>query len=74
LARQIAACVTQQEVAGIINCCTGEPVSLADKVESFIREHGFNIQLDYGAFPDRAYDSPAIWGNAEKIQKIMNMR
>ena len=71
LARQIAACVMQQEVAGIINCCTGEPVSLADKVESFIKEHNFNITLNYGAFPDRAYDSPAVWGDAEKIQKIL---
>ena len=71
LARQISACVMQREVAGIINCCSGEPISLADKVESFIKEHGFDIKLDYGAFPDRAYDSPAVWGDAEKIQKIL---
>ena len=71
MARQISACVMQREVAGIINCCSGEPISLADKVESFIKEHGFDIKLDYGAFPDRAYDSPAVWGDAEKIQKIL---
>lgn len=71
LAGQIAACVMQREVAGIINCCTGQPISLADKVESFIKEHGFDIKLDYGAFPDRAYDSPAVWGNAENIERIM---
>lgn len=71
LAGQIAACVMQREVAGIINCCSGQPVSLADKVESFIKEHGFDIELDYGAFLDRAYDSPIVWGNAEKINKII---
>ena len=71
LARQIAAAVTQTEIDGIINCCTGKPVSLAKKVESFIKEHGFGIKLEYGAFPDRPYDSPAEWGNAEKINKIM---
>lgn len=71
LAKQIAEAATQTEIDGIINCCTGKPTSLGEKVESFIKEHGFDIKLDYGAFPDRAYDSPAVWGNAEKINKIM---
>lgn len=72
LARQIAAAVSQKEIRGVINCCTGQAVSLKDKVEGFIREHGFSIRPEYGAFPDRLYDSPAIWGNPDKIQKIMN--
>ena len=72
LAQQIAASVTQSEVSGIINCCTGKPVSLAEKVEGFIQEHHFDIELEYGAFPDRTYDSPAIWGDNSKIEKIMN--
>lgn len=71
LAKQIAAAASQTGVSGIINCCTGVPVSLGEKVEGFIKEHGFDIKLDYGAFPDRPYDSPAIWGDAEKINKIM---
>ncbi len=74
LAGQIAAAAVQTDVDGIINCCTGKPVSLAEKVEGFIKEHGFDIKLDYGAFPDRPYDSPAIWGDTEKINKIMNMK
>lgn len=71
LAGQIAAAVSQREVNGMINCCTGKAISLGDKVEAFIREHGFSIRPEYGVFPDRAYDSPAVWGNPEKIQKIM---
>ncbi len=71
LSRQIAACVMQTEMDGIINCCTGRPVSLAEQVESFIHDHGFDITLDYGAFPDRPYDSPGVWGDAEKIHRIM---
>lgn len=71
LAKQIAASILQEDIKGIINCCTGYPISLAEKVENFIMEQKLNIKLDYGAFPDRPYDSPAIWGNAEKISKIM---
>ena len=71
LAKMIAAASIQERITGIINCCTGKPMSLAERVESFIVEHGFNIKLQYGAFPDRPYDSPGEWGNAEKIQSIM---
>ncbi len=73
LGKQIAAAATQTEIDGIINCCTGKPISLGEKVEGFIKEHGFDIKLEYGAFPDRAYDSPGEWGSAEKINKIMNL-
>lgn len=71
LADQIATTVTQNAVTGIINCCTGKPVSLADRVEQYIAEHHLNITLDYGAYPDRPYDSPGVWGDATKIQEIM---
>lgn len=71
LARQIAAIVCQDEVAGIVNACSGEPLSLADRVEAYIREHGLDLELEYGAFPDRPYDSPGVWGDATKIRAIM---
>ena len=74
LARQIVAVSEQTEVKGIINCCTGKPVSLADRVEQFIKDNHLDISLEYGAFPDREYDSPGVWGNPEKIQKIMENR
>ena len=72
LANQLSATVMQREVNGIINCCSGNPVSLGEKVESFIKERGFKIKLDYGAFPDRLYDSPVVFGDNSKISKIMN--
>lgn len=74
LAEQIAAASCQNEITGIINVCTGIPVSLADKVEGYIKEHGFKIKLQYGAFPDRPYDSPGVWGNADKIKRIMEKK
>lgn len=71
MARQIAAIVMQTKVDGIINSCTGKPMSLAEKVEGFIKENGFDIKLQYGAFPDRPYDSPGVWGDTTKIDAIM---
>ncbi|MDR1077060.1 MAG: NAD-dependent epimerase/dehydratase family protein [Propionibacteriaceae bacterium] len=71
LARQIVAASTQDAITGVINVCTGRPVSLAERVEQYIRDHGYDIALQYGAFPDRPYDSPGVWGDATKIQTIM---
>lgn len=71
LGYQIAAAAAQTEISGIINTCTGEPVSLGEKVEEFIKKNNLNISLKYGAFPDREYDSPIIYGDNTKIKKIL---
>lgn len=68
---QVAAVVGQKNEQGIINICSGKPEKLADRVERFIKENDYRIKLQYGAFPDRPYDSKAIWGNDTKIRKIM---
>ena len=68
---QVAAVVSQQQEQGIINICSGRPEKLADRVERFIKENNYDIKLQYGAFPDRPYDSKAIWGDNKKIEKIM---
>lgn len=70
-AEQIACTITQTEVTGIINCCSGQPISLAEKIEGYIKENDLTIKLDYGKYPDRPYDSPIIYGDATKIQMIL---
>lgn len=71
---QVAAAVQQDEVNGIINICSGRPERLCDRVERFITENGYKIKLDYGKFPDRPYDSKAVWGSSDKIMTIMSKR
>ena len=71
LAKQIVCASLQTEITGVINVCSGNPVALKDKVEQFIKDKKLDITLEYGAFPDRAYDSKIIYGDATKIKKIM---
>ena len=56
----------------LVNISSREPERLSDRVERFISDHHLNIKLDYGAFPDRPFDSKAIWGDNTKIQKILS--
>lgn len=74
LGRQIAAVVQARGETGVINCCSGEAVPLRERVERFIAEQGLPIALEYGAFADRPYDSPAVWGDATRIRSIMAAR
>lgn len=69
--RQVAAIVQQDEECGIINACSGKPEKLADRVEQFIKENGYKIRLAYNTFPDRPYDSKAVWGEDSVVRKIM---
>lgn len=68
---QVAAAIIQDDVTGIINIGSGRPEKLADRVERFILENNYHIKLKYGAFPDRLYDSKAVWGDDQKIQTIL---
>lgn len=70
---QVALAVSQSKISGIINICSGYPEKLADRVERFVKENNYKIKLAYGCFPDRAYDSKAVWGNDFKIRKIQEM-
>lgn len=72
LAHLISAVVLQDKINGIINVCKGEPISLAERVEQFIKDHNLDIKLEYGAFPDRPYDSPCEYGDTSRIKQILN--
>lgn len=67
---QVAAAIMQTEVSGIINIGSGKPEKLADRVEKFIKDNGLKIALQYGVYPDRKYDSKAVWGDSSKIERI----
>lgn len=71
-AYQIAKTILQRKIVGIVNCCSGNPISLSECVEKFIKEKGLRIKLKYGAYPDRPYDSPCIFGDNTKILNILS--
>ena len=39
-----------------------------------IQENHYKIRLAYGTFPDRPYDSKAVWGDDTKIRQILKTR
>lgn len=72
LAKQIVLISEQTKITGIINCCSGKPVSLRKQVEWFITKNHLKIKPEYNVFPDRPYDSPIIYGDVSKINQILD--
>ena len=73
LCEQIIAASTQDKINGIINICSGKPVSLGERIEQFIIENNLDVKLNYGVFPDRLYDSPIVYGDNSKIKEILHL-
>lgn len=71
---QIASVIGQKEVNGIINVCSGTPVSLGEQIENYILNNKLDIKLDYGKFAERPYESPCIYGDNTKIKQIIKSK
>ncbi len=67
----VSKAVQQSSVDGIVNICSGNPEKLSERVERFIEDNKWNIKLEYGAFPERDYDSKEVWGNNTKLKMIV---
>lgn len=71
LSKQIVAASLQNKFTGIINVCSGIPMSLKDAVTHYIHRNNIDINFEFNKFPDRPYDSPIVYGDAEIINEIM---
>lgn len=58
---------------GIVNVCSGSPVSVRGLVEQWIEEYGWNIQPDRGRYPYPDYEPMAFWGVRKKLDSILNL-
>ncbi len=60
----------QQQVTGVINCCSGQPVAVRTFVERFMRERNYHLTLNLGHYPYPDYEALAFWGNNQKLLTI----
>ena len=61
----------QEEVYGIINCCSGEPVSIKDLVMEHLANQHKKIDLSFGYFPYSKTEPMAFWGDTVKLNRAL---
>ncbi|HAS52027.1 MAG TPA: epimerase [Gammaproteobacteria bacterium] len=53
---------------GIVNICSGKPVSVRKRVEDWIKENNWRIDLNLGYYPYPDYEPMAFWGDSSKLE------
>jgi len=61
----------QNEITGIINCCSGKPISVRRFVESFFKERAVSMKLNCGYYPYPEFEPMAFWGDTGKLNKLL---
>lgn len=70
-AEYIVKILMQEKVTGIINCCSGAPISIRKLVENYLAEKNKNIELNLGYYPYSDYEPMAFWGDNAKLKSII---
>lgn len=71
--KKISALICVKSNLGIINVCSGIPISVRRLVEQWIDENGWNINLNLGYYPYPDYEPLAFWGNSDKFNQIIKL-
>ncbi|WP_447788893.1 MULTISPECIES: NAD-dependent epimerase/dehydratase family protein [Pseudomonas] len=70
-ANYLAAILQQREFGGVINCSSGQPISVRALVEQRLHERGSSIHLNLGHYPYPTHEPMAFWGVADRLQQLL---
>ena len=56
---------------GVINICSGAPISVRRLVEDWIRDNGWPIGMNLGRYPYPEHESMAFWGDRSKLSEYL---
>jgi nucleoside-diphosphate-sugar epimerase len=70
VAEYIACIALQNEVGGIINCCSGIPVTVKSLVKNYLKEKKQTIALNLGYYPYADYEPMRFWGSTDRLNLI----
>lgn len=70
VAHNIVSIALQNSVEGIINCCSGQPVTVKQLIDNYLQQQGAGIRLNLGYYPYTDYEPMAFWGDTKKLQSI----
>jgi dTDP-6-deoxy-L-talose 4-dehydrogenase (NAD+) len=63
----------QDKIGGIINCCSGKPISVRTFVENYFEEHNHPIKLNLGYYLYPDYEPFAFWGDVKKLTRAIGI-
>ena len=70
VAEYIVKIALQDKVSGIINCCSGKPVSVKQLVQNYLQQQHATIHVNFGYYPYTDYEPMAFWGDDTKFKTV----
>ena len=71
-ADHLVALAAKQREHGVVNVCSGRPVSVRSLVEGWIAANRWPIGLDLGRYPYPAHEPMAFWGDNTKLMQCLH--
>lgn len=75
---ELAYCITKlahnNRGAGIVNVCSGRPITILSLVKKILKENDWRIELNPGYYEYSKYEPMCFWGNASKLRCLLNER
>lgn len=70
VADYIADLGTRTVGSGLVNVCSGCPVSVRSLVERWMLQRGWSMKLELGHYPYAAYEPMAFWGCTQRLRSL----
>jgi nucleoside-diphosphate-sugar epimerase len=70
-AEHLVALALKRRGHGVVNVCSGAPVSVRALVERWIAANGWSIGLDLGRYPYPSHEPMAFWGDNAKLMRCL---
>jgi len=71
VAKNIVSIALQNNITGVINCCSNKPVTVEQFVQHYLEHKNVQIQLNLGYYPYADYEPMAFWGDDAKLKTIL---
>ena len=67
----LATILQHRDFNGVINCSSGQPISVRALVEERVRQRNAAIRLNLGHYPYPKHEPMAFWGVADRLQQLL---
>lgn len=70
-AKHLVSLALAEQEGGIVNVCSGKPVSVRRLVEEWVEQNHWSIRLNLGHYPYPDYEPMAFWGDSTKLSTLL---
>lgn len=72
-ASHLVGVIQRPDFSGVLNCCSGKPVSVRAMAEQRVAQRHSSIRLNLGHYPYSVHEPLAFWGDARRLEALLGV-